>query len=94
MYRVDIQYTRCFKKMQLTAKLVLSFFAKTSHTILARSTNDRVDPTMKKGGRGMKEKLIAFVLAGLMVLSLVGCGAQKDKDNNVNAGNNWAFRGP
>lgn len=35
----------------------------------------------------MKEKLIAFVLAGLMVLSLVGCGAQKDKDNNVNAGN-------
>ena len=35
----------------------------------------------------MKEKLIAFVLAGLMVLSLVGCGAQKDKDDNVNAGN-------
>lgn len=35
----------------------------------------------------MKEKLIAFVLAGMMVLSLVGCGAQKDKDDNVNAGN-------
>ena len=35
----------------------------------------------------MKEKLIAFVLAGLMVLSLVGCGGQKDKDDNVNAGN-------
>ena len=35
----------------------------------------------------MKEKLIAFVLAGLMVLSLVGCGAQKDQDGNVNAGN-------
>ena len=35
----------------------------------------------------MKEKLIAFVLAGLMVLSLVGCGAQKDKDDSVNAGN-------
>ena len=35
----------------------------------------------------MKEKLIAFVLAGLMVLSLVGCGGQKDKDDSVNAGN-------
>ena len=35
----------------------------------------------------MKEKLIAFILAGVMVLSLVGCGAQKDKDDNVNAGN-------
>ena len=35
----------------------------------------------------MKEKLIAFVLAGMMVLSLVGCGAQKDKDDSVNAGN-------
>lgn len=35
----------------------------------------------------MKEKLIAFVLAGLMVLSLVGCGAQKDKDNAANGGN-------
>ena len=35
----------------------------------------------------MKEKLIAFVLAGMMVLSLVGCGGQKDKDDNVNAGN-------
>ena len=35
----------------------------------------------------MKEKLVAFVLAGMMVLSLVGCGAQKDKDDNVNAGN-------
>lgn len=35
----------------------------------------------------MKEKLIAFVLAGLMVLSLVGCGAEKDKDDNVNNGN-------
>lgn len=35
----------------------------------------------------MKEKLIAFILAGVMVLSLVGCGAQKDQDDNVNAGN-------
>ena len=35
----------------------------------------------------MKEKLIAFVLAGMMVLSLVGCGAQKDKDDTVNGGN-------
>lgn len=35
----------------------------------------------------MKEKLIAFVLAGLMVLSLVGCGAQKDKDDATNGGN-------
>ena len=35
----------------------------------------------------MKEKLIAFVLAGLMVLALVGCGAQKDKDDNVSGGN-------
>ena len=35
----------------------------------------------------MREKLIAFVLAGMMVLSLVGCGAQKDKDDSVNAGN-------
>ena len=35
----------------------------------------------------MKEKLIAFILAGVMVLSLVGCGAQKDKDDDVNAGN-------
>lgn len=35
----------------------------------------------------MKKKLIAFVLAGMMMLSLVGCGGQKDKDDNVNAGN-------
>lgn len=35
----------------------------------------------------MKEKLIAFVLAGMMVLSLVGCGAQKDKDDAANGGN-------
>ena len=35
----------------------------------------------------MKEKLIAFILAGVMVLSLVGCGAQKDEDSTVNGGN-------
>ena len=35
----------------------------------------------------MKEKLIAFVLAGIMVLSLVGCRAQRDQDGYGNAGN-------
>ena len=35
----------------------------------------------------MKTKLIAFVLAGLMVLSLVGCGQQKDPTGDTNANN-------
>ena len=35
----------------------------------------------------MKTKLIAFALAGLMVLSLVGCGQQKDPTGDTNANN-------
>lgn len=35
----------------------------------------------------MKEKLMAFVLAGVMVLSLVGCGQQKDPTGDTNANN-------
>lgn len=35
----------------------------------------------------MKEKLIAFVLACLMVLSLTACGSQKGQEGTVNGGN-------
>ena len=35
----------------------------------------------------MKTKLIAFALAGMMVLSLVGCGQQKDPTGDTNANN-------
>ena len=35
----------------------------------------------------MKEKLMAFVLAGVMVLSLVGCGQQKDPTGAADGNN-------
>ncbi|MBQ3548550.1 MAG: hypothetical protein IJA33_01585 [Oscillospiraceae bacterium] len=35
----------------------------------------------------MKKKCIAFVLAGMMVLSLVGCGEQKDPTGSVGDNN-------
>lgn len=35
----------------------------------------------------MKTKLIAFALAGMMVLSLVGCGQQKDPDGSADGNN-------
>lgn len=42
----------------------------------------------------MKKKLIAFALAGMMVLSLVGCGQQKDPTGSVGGNNDAGVTDP